>query len=102
MAQTERDVLVALYSATGGGDWVRKTNWKTEADLSQWYGVKVNDKGRVVELSLRGNDLTGTSWFYSAERGLLAREVMDVAQEFVDGQQEWPFQSIARASRKKL
>lgn len=95
MTQTERDVLVAVYDATGGGEWILKTNWKTGADLSQCYGVKVNNQGRVVGLSLRGNDLTGMSRFYSTDRALLAREVMDLAQEFADRQQQWRFQYIA-------
>ncbi|CAM9288692.1 unnamed protein product [Ectocarpus sp. 8 AP-2014] len=58
MAQTDRDVLVALYDATDGDHWRRKKNWKTGAALSEWYGVKVNSEGRVVELSLQANNLT--------------------------------------------
>lgn len=59
MASTDRDALVALYNATEGGRWRRNKNWNTDAPLSEWHGVKVNDQGRVVELSLSRNNLQG-------------------------------------------
>ncbi|CAN0571569.1 unnamed protein product, partial [Laminaria digitata] len=59
MASTDRDALVALYNATDGAHWKRKTNWNTSADLSQWHGIKVNGQGRVVELHLSDNNLRG-------------------------------------------
>ncbi|CAM9966555.1 unnamed protein product, partial [Ectocarpus sp. 13 AM-2016] len=57
MVSTDRDALVALYNATGGARWGSNTNWKTTAPLSEWYGVIVNDQGRVVELLLVNNNL---------------------------------------------
>ncbi|CAN0326977.1 unnamed protein product, partial [Scytosiphon promiscuus] len=59
MAPTDRDVLVALYSATDGPNWKKNTNWNTGAPLSEWYGVTA-DQGRVVELRLDNNNLQGT------------------------------------------
>lgn len=58
-AQTDRDALIALYNSTGGENWANNTNWNTEEDISTWFGVTVAD-GRVTEISMRGNDLTGT------------------------------------------
>lgn len=55
MASTDRDLLIALI---GGGEW---DHWDTEADLSDWYGVKVSDQGRVVELDLSSCNLRGMS-----------------------------------------
>ncbi|CAB1114530.1 unnamed protein product [Ectocarpus sp. CCAP 1310/34] len=60
MAQPDREALVALYNATGGAKWENKRNWNTRAALSQWYGVEVDSQGRVVTLSLAGNNLQGT------------------------------------------
>lgn len=60
MASTDRDTLVALFRSTDGANWTLNSGWDTDADLSQWYGVKVNDEGRVVRLSLGGNNLRGT------------------------------------------
>eukprot|EP00752_Nemacystus_decipiens_P016381 g14643.t1 len=59
MAQTDRDALSALHNATDGPKWKNNTNWNTDADLSEWYGVKLNGEGRVAELSLGNNNLRG-------------------------------------------
>ena len=56
---TDRDRLVAVYEATGGPEWARDHNWLTRAPLGNWHGVEVDDRGRVVGLSLRGNGLSG-------------------------------------------
>eukprot|EP00752_Nemacystus_decipiens_P006258 g5643.t1 len=60
MPQTDRDALLALYNATDGANWNESINWDTNADLSQWHGVAVNDENRVVALSLGSNNLRGT------------------------------------------
>lgn len=59
MAQKDREALVALYNATGGPNWNESTGWDAEIDLSDWFGVKTNGQGRVVELALAGNNLEG-------------------------------------------
>ena len=56
----DRAALEALYEATGAADWADSTNWKTDAPLSQWYGVGTGDRGRVMELELGNNGLTGS------------------------------------------
>ncbi|CAM9629785.1 unnamed protein product, partial [Scytosiphon promiscuus] len=55
---TDRDVLLALYNATGGAKWRRNDNWNTVAGLGRWYGVEANG-GRVVKLCLSDNNLRG-------------------------------------------
>ena len=57
----ERDALVALYRATNGDSWRRKARWCTNAPLSNWYGVTVNE-GRVVGLALLSNNLQGEAY----------------------------------------
>ncbi len=59
-ATPDRDVLVALYEATGGSGWDRSERWLSDFPLSTWYGVKVNDDGYVTELDLRFNNLVGS------------------------------------------
>ena len=56
---TDRDVLALLYSATRGGHWSNATGWLTDAPLAEWYGVGVDDLGRVSALSLSNNGLDG-------------------------------------------
>ncbi|CAM9255072.1 unnamed protein product [Ectocarpus sp. 13 AM-2016] len=60
MASEDRAALVALFRSTGGTRWIRNANWDTDADLSQWSRVQVNDDDRVVKLSLANNCLGGT------------------------------------------
>lgn len=57
--QNARDVLVALYNATGGTNWTNKTNWLSNNDISTWHGVSVSN-GKVTGLDLSLNNLTGT------------------------------------------
>ena len=57
---TDREVLEALYHATGGPDWTNRTNWLSNVPLSEWYGVTTDGTGQVTALSLFGNGLSGT------------------------------------------
>jgi len=60
IAWMDRNALVALYHSTGGADcWRNSENWDSEDDVSTWYGVKVDDEGRVVALHLGHNNLAG-------------------------------------------
>ena len=59
-AVSDRTALEALYDATGGEDWTDSTNWKTAAALDTWFGVTTDDAGRVTELALGENGLTGS------------------------------------------
>ena len=54
-----RAVLVTLYNATDGADWNNNRNWLSEAPLGEWFGVTTDDDGRVIELDLSQNQLSG-------------------------------------------
>ncbi len=54
----ERAALIALYKATDGDNWEENTNWCSDKDLNQWYGVKT-ENDRVTEINLMGNQLSG-------------------------------------------
>ena len=56
----DRAALVAFYHATGGDNWEENENWLTDAPLGDWYGVHTDENGRVVDLELDDNLLTGT------------------------------------------
>lgn len=54
-AQTDREMLLSVYRTTGGESWKRRDGWEENTnDLSRWFGVSVNGKGRVVKLELQG------------------------------------------------
>ena len=52
-------VLVKLYNSTQGNGWTTKTNW-LQAPVSEWFGITLSSEGRVTDIQLRGNNLTGT------------------------------------------
>ena len=56
---TERDILTALYEQAGGDAWTRRDNWLSDAPLDEWYGVEIDDSGKVTGLKLLGNGLRG-------------------------------------------
>ena len=53
---TDSLALIALYNTTNGGNW-NKT-WNLDDNVTQWYGVTIDD-GRIIELDLSTNFLTG-------------------------------------------
>ena len=60
--RVERAALRALYERTGGPRWKDSDSWLDETDLfsfSQWYEVITDDDGRVMELDLSDNGLSG-------------------------------------------
>ena len=59
-ARVSRSLLEALYRSAGGAMWTRNDNWLTDAPLSQWHGVQVDDEGQVVSLDLGSNNLSGS------------------------------------------
>ena len=58
-AATDKEVLVRLYEATEGSNWVKNENWLTDVPLEEWYGVKTDSEGRVINLFLIDNNLNG-------------------------------------------
>ena len=60
---------MALYEATDGLNWKRSDDWLTDAPLGGWRGVSVDGFGRVTDLHLDRNALSGP---ISAELGNLA------------------------------
>ena len=57
--ETDREALVALYSATDGPNWANNENWLSNAPIGEWAGVSTNNSGRVDTLDLRENGLAG-------------------------------------------
>lgn len=68
----EKNILVSFYKDTNGDGWKNNTNWCSDKPLSEWYGIQVNEKGRVVSINLSGNNLTSitTEEGYSNEPAL--------------------------------
>ena len=60
LASEDKNVLIALYETTDGPNWTNSENWLSNRSIDQWFGVTTNDAGRVEQLSLEHNNLSGT------------------------------------------
>lgn len=58
--ETLRKSLVDFYESTNGYDWTISLNWCTDASLDQWYGLRINEYGEVIGISMYDNSLSGT------------------------------------------
>ena len=76
-AETDRKTLVALYNTTDGENWNGSANWLSDAPLGEWEGVTTNNDGRVTELGLGENALSGE---IPAELGSLSNLITLVLQ----------------------
>ena len=52
--------MIALYNATDGPNWTNNTNWLSDEPLGEWNGVTTDADGRVTELNLGRNGLSGS------------------------------------------
>ncbi|MCR5573505.1 MAG: Ig-like domain-containing protein [Bacteroidaceae bacterium] len=54
-----REILGIIYDALGGDNWKNNTNWKTNAPLSEWYGLGVDENGHLTSIEMWNNNLVG-------------------------------------------
>lgn len=75
----QRLALEALFNSTNGNNWVKKTNWCSNEDISTWYGVTVYN-GNVTKIQLRTNNLIGA--IPSQIKDLTQLKVFDIGNDF--------------------
>jgi len=80
---TDRGALVAFYRSTGGREWLKTTNWLSQAPLETWHGVEVDNDGRVVSLELASNNLGGV--IPSQIQHLTGLESLDLSDNALGG-----------------
>ena len=56
---SDKAALIDLYNATDGDNWIDNANWLSRRPISEWDGVITDDNGRVIELLLFDNQLSG-------------------------------------------
>ena len=59
---TDREVLMLIFKSTNGENWSEdsKENWGSDLPLKEWEGVKTNEEGRVIKLSIYDDNITGS------------------------------------------
>ena len=50
--------LEAFYNSTGGANWTNKVNWLSDAPISSWFGIYLDESGKYG-LGLAFNNLIG-------------------------------------------
>ena len=83
VVEGNRAVLEEFYDATNGANWSSSTNWGSSRPLGEWYGVVTNQNGRVTQLSLEHNQLTGV--LPAALGSLTNLEVLDLFDNQLTG-----------------
>lgn len=52
--------MISFYDVAGGNKWFNKTGWENKANnYCEWFGVKCNDNGNIIEINLPSNNLAG-------------------------------------------
>ena len=80
----DKPALVALYDSANGDGWTNSDNWLTDAPISEWHGVEVDDDRRVIALRLSGNALSGEIPPELGELGKL--ETLDLRDNALSGE----------------
>ena len=80
---SDRLALESFFKSTGGVDWYEKEDWMTDAELGDWYGVTVDEEGRVTKLMLGNNGLAGP--LPSDIQQLSALEVLELGSNALTG-----------------
>ena len=57
--EIDKDALATLYETASGDGWIRSDGWLEDEDLDRWHGVRTDSIGRVAELDLGSNGLSG-------------------------------------------
>ena len=56
----DREALIALYNSSEGTNWTNSSNWLSSEPLGDWYGVTTDFEGKVAQLVLADNNLSGS------------------------------------------
>jgi hypothetical protein len=83
----DRQALMDLYAATGGDSWQNNSGWGSGNPDDSWYGVEVDNEGRVVRLDLQDNGLEGQ---LPASIGNLTKlQYLNIKQNYLSGTLPW-------------
>ena len=67
--------LLRSNNSTNGSNWTRSNSWLSEEPLGNWRGVTTDENGRVTELRLSSNGMSGPISVLGALSNLTALEL---------------------------
>jgi len=81
--EQQMGALVAVYGAANGNAWHSNTNWLSDAQVCNWFGVSCNNNGDMIGLDLYDNSLSGS---LPSELGLLTDlQILRLASNALSG-----------------
>jgi Leucine-rich repeat (LRR) protein len=80
----ERETLIQFFESTGGPGWINGAGWLSDSPLEDWYGITTDGAGRVVEIDLWANGMTGSIPESIGDLAHLQR--LDLRQNLLSGQ----------------
>lgn len=89
----EKEALRAFYDSLGGDLWNVRQFWFSDAsdDLERWFGIDLNEGGRIQSIRLTGNNLIGN--IPAAIEKLEALEVLELSRNQIES---IPIESLRR------
>ena len=99
----DRTALTNFFDLTDGEGWRESAGWQGGAALEEWHGIRTDSLGRVVELDLSNNGLTGR---LPASVGVLSQlEVLRIGDNALSGRlplllAELPLRELSYASTR--
>ena len=60
--QTDSLALVKIYTIADGANWKESRRWDPAKPISEWPGIKLDDDGRVIEMSITNGTVSTVEW----------------------------------------
>ena len=65
--RTDSLALVKIYTIADGANWKESRRWDLEKPMTDWPGIKLNNEGRVIELSITNGTVSTVDWELPAD-----------------------------------
>ena len=60
--QLDSLALVKIYEVADGANWKESRRWTLTEPMNTWPGIKLNEEGRVIEMSITNGTVTTKEW----------------------------------------
>ena len=85
--QADSLVLTKLYNIADGANWKESRKWTLTEPMDTWPGIKLNEEGRVTELSITNGTVSTVEWEIPEElAGLTELSTLQIVGSKLKGQ----------------